>query len=162
MAGGSSGLDPCVIVVGDPCSEFVRETVRLAREYRVHALQCGDIYAAVAQTAAATGRRTMVVGTLKELARENGRLFALAAAHAARCCCLLDKGVTNGREAIVAALRPGASVIGEARQVRAVLEEWLAGGGRRPASVDLRDLAGDDLRATPAELDALLGQETDG
>jgi len=61
----------------------------------------------------------------------------------------------------MAALRAGAVVAGESQEVRAVLEDWLAGGGRRSGRPDLRDLLDDDLRATPAELSALLGHKTD-
>jgi hypothetical protein len=133
----------------------------MVREYEVEAVQCDDVYAAVAQTARAAGRRAMIVGTMRELTRENGGLFPIAAANAAQCCCLLGKGTVIGRAALIAALRAGAAVAGESQEVRAVLEDWLAGGGRRSGQPDLRDLLDDDLRATPAELSALWGQETD-
>ncbi len=156
MAGGNSGLTPRVIVVGDPGSELVREMVRLAREYEVEAVPCDDVYTAVAQAARSAARRVMIVGAVRELTREEGRLFPVAAANAARCCCLVERGTMMGRAALLAALRAGAAVVGETQEVRAVLEDWLAGG--RP---DLRNLLDDDLRATPAELSALLGHETD-
>lgn len=161
MAGGNSGLTPRMIVVGDARSEFVRETVRLANEYRVEAVQCDDVYATVAQAAQSAGRRVLIVGTMRELARENGRLFPLAATNAVRCCCLLEKGTVTGRAIVLAALRTGIAVAGESREVRAILEDWLAGGGPRSGRPGLRDLLDDDLRATPAELSALLGQQID-
>ncbi len=156
MAGGNSGLTPRLIVVGDPGSELVREMVRLAREYEVEVVPCDDVYAAVAQVARSATRRVMIVGAVRELTKEEGRLFPVAAANAARCCCLIEKGTTMGRAALLAALRAGADIAGETRQVGAVLEDWLVGGRS-----DLRDLLDGDLRATPAELSALLGHETD-
>jgi hypothetical protein len=156
MAGGNSGLTPRVIVVGDPGSELVREMVRLAREYEVEAVPCDDVYAAVAQAARSAARRVMIVGTVRELTREESRLFPVAAANAVRCCCLIERGAMVGRAALLSALRAGAAIAGETREVRAVLEDWLA--GRRP---DPRNVFDDDVRATPAELSALLGHETD-
>ncbi len=92
MTGGSSGIDPCFVVVGDPCSEFVRTMVRLAREYQVEAVLCDDVYSAVAATARAAGRRTFVVGPIRELAKEDNRFFQIAETNSLRCCCLLEKG----------------------------------------------------------------------
>jgi hypothetical protein len=56
-------------------------------------------------------------------------------------------------------VRAGATVIDAADEIRGVVEAWLADGGRLP---DVPRLAGDEFRATDAELDALLGQEADG
>lgn len=161
MAGGNSVLAPRMIVVGDARSEFVCETVRLADEYKVEAVQCADVYAAVAQAARSAGRRVLIVGTMRELARENGRLFPLAATNAVRCCCLLPKGTATGQATVLAALRAGVTVAGQTREVRTILEDWLTGGGPRSGRPHRRDLLDDDLRATPAELSALLGQKFD-
>ena len=153
------GLDPQVIVVGDPDSEFAREMVRLTREHGVEPVPCHDVYAAVAETAGTSGRRTLILGRMRELSRENGRLFPLAAANAACCCCLLDAGMTAGQGMVFAALKAGAAVVGETQEVRAALQDWLASGKHRPRRADLGDLQEDDLRATEAELSALLGQQ---
>lgn len=162
MSGGSSGLDPCIIVVGDPCSEFVRAIVRLAREYEVETVQCDDVYSAVAATARATGRRALIVGAMRELAREDSRFFQIAEGNAWRCCCLLEKGPAAGCSGVLTALRAGVSIVGDAREVRPILRDWLADDGRRVARRSLCDLADEDLRATEAELSALLGHGTDG
>lgn len=151
-----------MIVVGDPCSEFVRATVRLAKQYEVEAVQCQDVYSAVAVTAKAGGRHVLVVGTMRDLAREDHRFFRIAEANALRCCCLLDKELAAGSRGVLAALRAGASVIDSRKEVDAVLTEWLSSGAGRAARMSLRDLKDDDLRATEAELSALLGQGTDG
>lgn len=161
MAGGSSGLGPRVIVVGDPCSEFVRRMVRRACEREVETVRCDDAYAAVAEMAGLTGRRALIVGTMRELARENGRFFEIAAADAIPCCCLLDPCAATGRDGILTASRAGATVIGDLREAEEVLTEWLAGDGRRPGRLTPQDLLDDDLRATEAELSALLGPQTD-
>jgi hypothetical protein len=162
MTGGSSGLDPCIIVVGDPCSEFVRATVRLAREFEVEAMQCDDVYSAVAATARAAGRRALIVGAMRELAREGSRFFQIARLNTWRCCCLLEKGPVTGSGGMLTALRAGASIVGDAREVRPILKEWLAEDTRRGARRSLCDLADEDLRATEAELSALLGNGMDG
>lgn len=160
MIGGSSGLSPCMIVVGDPCGEFVRAMVRLACEYEIEAVQCDDVYSAVAATAGTEGRRTLIVGRLRELAREDSRFFRIAEANALQCCCFVDRGRAAGSGGMLAAMRAGASVVGDVREVGPILREWLAGGAprRRTGLIDLMD---DDLRATEAELNALLGHETD-
>ncbi len=150
-----------MFVVGDPCSEFVRTMVRLAGEYEVAAVLCENIYAAVARLAGTNGRRTLIVGPIRELARENGRLFALAAAGGNGCCCVLEKGAAAQQETLVAAVRAGAFVIGAAQEVGRVLEEWLAVAPGRPRRLDAREFLEDDMRATEAELIALLGHGTD-
>ncbi|MGE5295037.1 MAG: hypothetical protein ACM3VT_09425 [Solirubrobacterales bacterium] len=161
MTGGSSGIDPCFVVVGDPCSEFVRTMVRLAREYQVEAVLCDDVYSAVAAAARAAGRSALVVGPMRELAREDNRFFQIAEANSLRCCCLLEKGPLADSVGMVTAVRAGAAMVGDARDVRAVLKDWLATDGHRAVRKSLYDLAEEDLRATEAELNALLGRGTD-
>jgi len=161
MTGASPGAAPCLIVVGDPCSEFVRTMVRLAREYRVEAVSCDDVYSAVAAMAQAAGRRTLVVGSIQELAREDCRCFRIADGNSVRCCCLLDRRAFGVAGGALAAVRAGAAVVGEAGEVRPILKEWLTTGGHRAVRRNLGDLADEDLRATEAELIALLGQGTD-
>lgn len=162
MTGGSSGVDPCLIVVGDPCSEFVRTMVRLAREYQVEAVLCEDVYSAVAAIARAAGRSALVVGPIRELAKEDNRFFQIAEANSLRCCCLVEKGPILESSGMLTAMRTGAAIVSEAREVRAILKEWLATGGHRAVRRSLYDLAEEDLRATEAELTALLGHGTDG
>jgi hypothetical protein len=160
MAGSSKGRDPCVIVVGDSGSEFVREMVQLAGEYPVEPVPCEDVYGAVAQMAAA-GRRALIVGALRELEREDGRLFPLAQANAARCCCLLEKGTPARHDSACAAVQAGATVVGEMREVRAVLEDWLAHGRRRSARTHVQNPPPEELQATEAELNALFGRQVE-
>ncbi len=161
MAGGSPGLGPRVIVVGDACSEFVRTMVRLACECEVQAVQCHDVYSAVAEMGELVSGRALIVGTMRELARENGRFFEIAAADAIRCCCLLDRCPTAGRDGLLSASRAGTMVVADLRGAEDVLREWLAGEGPRPGRLAPPDLLDDDLRATEAELSALLGPQTD-
>ena len=160
MAGGSLGLGPRVIVVGDPCSEFVRTMVRLAREHEVEAVPCDDAYSAVAEIGGLADRRALIVGTMRELTRENGRFFELAATDAIRCCCFLDTHTAAGRDGVLSASRAGAAVISDPREAEDVLTEWLADDGRRPGRLAPQDLLDNDLRATEAELSALLGHKT--
>jgi len=169
MAKDDSGLGACVVVVGDPGSELVRTTVRLAREREIDVAPCGDVYSAVAQTAKAAGRRLLVVGQIAELARENGVFFGIAAAPAVRCCCLLGKSGSAGREDLLAALRAGVTILGDVQDVQGVLKDWLttapspgaphsgreASQAKRRAQ-DAADASYEDLRATEAELSALL------
>jgi hypothetical protein len=159
MAKGKADHDRCVMMVGDPSGEWVQEMVRLAQEYQVEAVPCESVYAAVARTAA-TGRRALIIGKMRDLARGNGDLFVFAAAHDLRCCCLLEKDVLPGREGIRAALRAGVSLLFEVREARPILEDWLAVGARRTAG-SARGLPEEDLRATAAELRALLGPQSE-
>jgi hypothetical protein len=158
MAGRNSGRDPYVIVVGVPDQEYVREMVRVVRAGGVEPALCDDVYAAVAALAGAGDRRTLVLGRLQELAREKGRFFSLAAANAARCCCLLEAGPAVRQSAVCAALRAGAYVVGATGEVRAVVQDWLADGQRPPRHRNLQGVQEDDFHATEAELSALLGQ----
>ncbi len=63
---------------------------------------------------------------------------------------------------MLTAVRAGAAIVSDAGEVRAVLKDWLATGGHRTVRKSLYDLAEEDLRATEAELTALLGHGTDG
>ena len=133
----------------------------LAREYELEVARCDDIYTAVAELAKGAGRSLMVIGTLSELAQENARLFALAGAAGAQCCCLLDQAEAAERGNILAAVRAGARLAGRANEMRAALEDWLIDVGRPAGNPADDDLTSNDLRATPEELSALLGQGTD-
>ncbi len=170
MAKDNAGLGSCVVVVGDPGSALVETAVRLAEARRLEALRCADVYAAVAALAGAAGRRLLVVGRMQDLARENGAFFDLAAAPVARCCCLLDGNRPAGPEHLRPALQAGAVLIGAVSDFQGVLQDWLtrapapgtpraarkaAPAGRR--APEAADAAFEDLRATEAELSALLG-----
>ncbi len=159
MTGGSSELDPCVVIVGDSRCEFVRAMVRLARDCQIQAVRCEDVYFAVVAMARAGGRPVFVVGVLRELAREKGRFFRIAEANAQRCCCLVDPDPSLDAEAILAAIRTGMCVVGAVEEVEPVLTDWLSGGGRRSRHKGLDGLRDEDLHATEAELIALLGRQ---
>jgi len=161
MAAGNSGREPFVIIVGDPCGEFVRATIRLAQQYEVEAVPCEDVYSAVAVMAGAGGRQALVVGMMQDLAKEDSQFFRIARANALRCCCVIDRGLAAGSRGVLAALQGGAALVGSGPEVDAVFTDWLSNGSGRTARMTLRDLTDEDLRATEAELSALLGQGTD-
>jgi hypothetical protein len=135
--------------------------VRLAREYQVEAVPCDDVYSAVAAAAGAAGRRTLVVGPIGELAREDSRFFQIAETNSLRCCCLLVKGALAGSGGMLTAVRAGAAIVDGTKEIRPIFKDWLATGGYRAVRRSLSDLADEDLRATEAELSALLGHGTD-
>jgi hypothetical protein len=159
MAAGGSHLQPGVILVGDQRDRLVGAALQAAREYELEVIFCPDVYCAAAELARGSGRCLMVIGTSGELVREEGRLFALARAGGAHCCCLLDEAASGEREQVLAAVRGGAQLVGQEQELRDALDAWLAAGGchRRRGDVDFPD----DYRATEAELSALLGQEND-
>ena len=142
-----------MLLVGDEDGTFVREAVQLAGEYELATVRCDDVYSAVAELARDGDPQTVVAGTFRDLARENGTFFALARHRGVRCCCLLEPNAAE-REMILAAVRLGVHPIGESGDLRAFLESWLAESRRRVLL--------DDTRMTEAELRALLGRPTDG
>lgn len=148
-----------LIAVGDSHDRWVTDVLRVVAEYELAAARCDDIYAAVADLAGDHGGRALVVGSLRELARENGQFFRVAARNGARCGVLLEGSGAAERRDVLVAVRAGAWVIDTIDEVRVIVETWLAGPGcplGAPRSV------GDEFRATEAELDALLGQKADG
>ncbi len=167
MAGDKTGSGSRLIVVGEPGGELVQTLVRWAREREIDAVPCGNVYAAVVAVAQAAGRRVLVVGQMQGLAVENGAFFEIGAAHAVRCCCLLDPGRAGGARDLVAACRAKAAIVGAVPEVRAVLQDWLApaeshgtahhGRSTPHTKRSVREETYDDLRATEAELSALLG-----
>jgi hypothetical protein len=146
MAKDNSGLGSCVVAVGDPGSGLVQTTVRLAREWEIDAVPCDNVYSAVAAMAKAADRRVLVVGEMRELAKEDSAFFRVAAAHAVRCCCLLDKGSPAGREDLLAALRAGVAILGDVAG-RPGHPQGMAHGGRVPRLAARR--AGGTARKTP-------------
>jgi len=156
MAKDNSGPGACVVVVGDPAEAPVQTAVRLARAGGLEVRCCADVYAAVAALAGAAGRRLLVVGKMQDLARENGSFFSLLAAHAVRCYCLLDGDRPAGAAPLHAALQAGTTLISAASELEGVLREGLApvpsSGVPRTTNTEQ-----EDLRATEAELSALLG-----
>jgi len=161
MTGGSSELDPCMVVVGDPCSGFVQAMIRLAGDSRVQTVRCEAEYSAVAAAARAGPRRVFIAGTMRDLAREQGRFFQIAEANGLRCCCLVERGPAVDAGGMQAAIRSGAEVVNDATLVRPIFKDWLAEGGPRSGRADAGNLMEDDLRATEAELVALLGRQSD-
>jgi hypothetical protein len=184
MAKDNSGLGSCLLVVGNPGGELAQTAASLAREAGIDAVACDDVYAAVTQIAKTADRRLLIAGRIQDLAREKGSFFRIAAAHAVRCCCLLDKAGPAGRagdslhapshlgprtQDLLAAVHAGAAVLSDARDLRDILEEWLAPARRHDAprsgpessqaqrrTRDADDASYGDLRATEAELSALL------
>jgi hypothetical protein len=150
----------CVIIVGEPGSELVQTLVRLARERAIDAVPCANVYEAVVAVAQAAGRRILVVGRIRDLAVDNGAFLGISAAHAARCCCLLEADRTAGPQDLLAAARANATIVGAVPGVLTVLEDWSATAGSHPAPLakrPVREERYEDLRATEAELSALLG-----
>ena len=156
MAKENPGLGVRVVVVGGPDEALTQTAARLARAGGLEVLPCADVYAAVAALAEAAGRRLLVVGKMQDLARENGSFFAVLAAHAVRCCCLLDGERPAGATPLHAALRAGTTLISAASELEGVLraELALAPSSGAPRAVPTEY---EDLRATEAELSALLG-----
>jgi hypothetical protein len=155
MVEGDSARHPCVVVVGDTRDDLVAQTLRLTSEYEVDVTRCDDVYAAVAALAVRGEGSILLVGRFRDLAREDGRLFALAARNGTCCCSLLDSDGPAGPGDVLAAIRAGVSFVGRIEEVEPVLEEWLTCNA-------CRGLTDDEYRATEAELNALLERRIDG
>ena len=161
MVEGDSARHPCVVVVGDTRDDLVAQTLRLASEYEVDVAQCDDVYSAVVELAARRRSCVLLVGPFRDMAKEAGRLFALASRGGARCCCLLERNDPAGQGDVLAAVRAGVLLAGRVEEVELILRDWLAGNGCH-RELGCHSLTDDEYRATEAELNALLGRETDG
>lgn len=148
-----------LLAVGSSRDRLAIETLRLAAEYEVEGARCDDIYSAVADLAAGGRCCALVVGQLRDLGKEDGSFFRVAARNGARCAVLLEQAGLDDRRAVLTAVRARATMIDAVDELRGVVEAWLAGPGCLP---EVPRLTGDEFRATEAELDALLGQEADG
>lgn len=185
MAELASGLQLQAVVVGGSSDELVGYATSLAGGYGIESVRCEDVYSAVGRMAERAGARGVVIGRLGELAREDGRFFEIARRNGFACCCLVDKGLAERRQAVLAAMEAGASVVTEVTEIDKVLTD-LSGGGARGVEEQggsksralLREVIGkilgvggagsqgksvasgslkDEFRTTKAELDALLG-----
>lgn len=159
MVEGDPGHRLCVIMVRELREQLVTEMVRVAAEYEVSVTLCDGVYAAVAELAGSARAGALVIGQLRELARENGRFLQVAARHGARCCAWLDKRDPAEREEVLRVVWAGASVVDRIEEIGGQMESWLERTGCRPDGTDVPDR---EWRASEAELNALLGQEADG
>jgi hypothetical protein len=148
-----------LIAVGGEHDGLAKHVYRVAAEYELPTVRCDDIYTAVADLAAERDHCALVVGPLRELAREGGHFFRVAARNRARCAVLLGPRGADGRDDVLMAVRAGAWVIDRVDELLGVVETWLARPVHSPAGPRL---VSEEFRATEAELDALLGQEADG
>lgn len=159
MAAAQAHPHPRILVIGDRDSRFVQEAARLARRHGLGVTSCEDVYSAAAELALSSGQFVAVAGLLRHLATGKGDFMALASRRGVPCCCLLDANRSADRRGLAAAVRRGVHVIGEPAEMREFLEDRLGAAGRSPGDEDA--LSAEDYRATEAEIDALLGQETD-
>ena len=162
MVEGDLKLDRCLMAVGDLGRTAGDELARLAQEHEIAICSREDLYSAVAELAARSSGRTLVIGRLSELTRENSVFFSIAARNGAACCCLQPAdGPSNGSD-VVAAVQAGARLIAGNGDLAHAIEEWLA-ADRVADTTSLNDLglADEEFRTTQAELSALLGPETD-
>lgn len=169
MVTDNTSPGPLVVVVGDPAGPIVSAVQRLAREGEVDVAACDNVYAAVVRIARATGRRVLVVGARRDLAREDNAFLQMATARGIRCCCLLDPADRSAREELLGALRVGVTVLGDVQDIRGLLPEWLGTPPAGDAEHSTRDAGSagcparatdgesyEEFRATAAELNALL------
>jgi hypothetical protein len=159
MVEGDPGRRLCVIVVQGLRRQLVTEVTRLAAEYEVDVTLSDDVYAAVAELARSASPCALVIGPLRELAKENGRLFRVAVRNGARCCVWLDAESPGERTEVLSLVRAGVSVVEKIEEVRGTIEDWLTRTGRRLGPTRAAD---EEWLASEAELNALLGQEADG
>lgn len=159
MAAGDAHLRPRVIAVGDRRSGFMKDMARLAGEYDLAIAACDDVYSAVLELARDSGRCLIVAGTVRELVRRKSDFFALAKRKGVPCCCLLDRDSDVERDKILAAVRAGAYLAGEAADVRQFFEDQLAAERHRVANGEQEDLFSEPFRASEAEIKALLRQD---
>jgi alkanesulfonate monooxygenase SsuD/methylene tetrahydromethanopterin reductase-like flavin-dependent oxidoreductase (luciferase family) len=159
MAAGDVQPPPRILVIGDRESSFVQATARLADRYGLAVTSCDDVYAGVAALAAAPGRFLAVAGLFRHLATGKGDFFTLASRRSVPCCCLFDARSAADRRKLPAAVRRGVHIVGDPAEIREFLEDRLADAGCNASGGE--DLSAEDGRATEAEIEALLGQETD-
>lgn len=159
MVDGDLGRHLVVIVVATAHEALATSVARLAAGSEVELARCDDVYMAAAELALMRSPCILVVGRLCELAKEGGRFFAIAARNEARCCALVDAESPVKRHVVLAAMRAGVSVVGTLDEINGVFDAWLAGGGCH--SSDAVVCLDEEYRATEAELNALLGQESD-
>lgn len=147
------------MVVGSSADEFVRHTMNLLGDCGVEFVLCEDVYLAVGELAKNTLGKTIVIGRLEQLSREQGRFFQKVSENGF-CCCLADTNSARKRKQILAAMEAGAFVINEPAEIGEVITRFVAGGlasssekkGNNGASAFIKD----EFLTTKAERDALL------
>ncbi len=159
MVEGDLGRRFAVILVAAAHDPLTTSVAGLAADSEVAVARCDDVYTAVAELALSRSQCVLVIGRLRDLAKERGRFFAIAARTKARCCALLEAEAPVERSVLLAAMRAGVSIVGTADEIERVFDAWLAGGGCQSSDAAAR--LAEEYRATEAELNALLGQESD-
>ena len=118
---------------------------------------CDDVYAATAELAGRRSGKILVVGTLCELSREQMRFFYICRQRPlARCFCLADSECS---EKIVQAVREGAAVAGDIKELKQMIAAGLADDSDKeiPNESASRKQIDHDVHLTKDELDVVLG-----
>jgi hypothetical protein len=123
---------------------------------------CDDVYAATAELAGRRNGKILVVGTLCELSREQMRFFHICRRRPlARCFCLADSEASGK---IVQAVREGAAVAGDIKELKQMIAASLAvGSDKEVVSTEIPDKSASrkqidhDVHLTKDELDVVLG-----
>jgi hypothetical protein len=115
-------------------------------------LACSDVYSCVAALAARACIKPLVIGRLKDLSKEGGRFFDIAARYGCRCYCLDDSVAARPSKQNT---QDGIAIFSEMSALKQSLASYLASvqGPAQPA----KPFNKDNYRATQAELAALLG-----
>jgi len=146
-----------VIIVGKSSDTFIRYASKVMTDCEVDFVRCDDVYSAVGALAGRAGRRTMVVGRLEVLGREDGRFLEKVSERGLVCCC-----PANGQAQKAMAAGTGAQihVIREPQQ----LAELIVGRAESDSSMRPTNGRGssaefmrEEFLTTRAEMEALLG-----
>lgn len=147
-----------IFVVGDSIKEIISDVINSLGTDKFDIEVCDDIYTLFSRIAKREMKNLMVIGCLRQLAKEQGRFFEIARNNDLACCCVIDNGNGHRAEEILAAVKAGAFIISEPVEIKEVIKSLYSyKGSCYLEDSELRPVIKDEFRTTKAELDALLG-----
>ena len=145
------------LIVGSSADSFSRYAADLLCQKDVRFITANDVYQATAILAKEAVNDPLIIGSLRQLSKEQGCFFDIIAAKHFTCCCLDDPCLPKARLPTVNA---HATILIELAELRNIIDQRFEQTFDTPAMTPDRcdsNLMPEQFRTTKEELDALLG-----
>ncbi len=115
-----------IFIVGDSIKEIISDVIKSLRTCKIDIEVCDDIYTLIGRSAKSEIKSLLVIGSLRQLVKEQGRFFEVAGNNGLACCCVINGGKGHRAEEILSAIKAGAFVVSKPSDIVEVIEKLLA------------------------------------
>lgn len=147
-----------IFVVGNSVKNIVSDVIKSLKAHKIDIEVCDDIYTLIGRSAKSEIKSLLVIGSLRQLAKEQGRFFKIARNNGLACCCVINGGKGYRAEEILSAIKAGAFVVSKPSDVVDAIEKLLLANETLPSeSSKVQSSIGQESVTTKEEIDTLLG-----